>query len=105
MPESSSALPPVAEAILALVGVQICLGRNRRGIRFAQRIFIVLIGLRSAGYFLLQLLLFVLRVRQPLRVVVLPCIALLQFIAGLLERALILPDRILLKLKGSLKRR
>ena len=65
----------------------------------------MLIGLRSAGHFCLQLLLFVLRVRQPLLVVVLPCIALLQLIAGLLERALILPDRVLLKLKGALKRR
>ena len=46
---------------------------------------------------------FVLRVHQPLVVVVLPGIALLQFVAGLLERALALPDRILLKLKGALK--
>ena len=92
-------------AILVLISVQIRHCGNRCGIRFAQRILIVLIRLRSAGHFCFQLLLFVSRVRQPLRVVVLPCIALLQFIAGLLERALILPDRILLKLKGPLKRR
>ncbi len=60
--------------------------------RFAQRILIVPVCLRGAGYFRFQLLLFVLRVRQPLRVVVLPCIALLQLIAGLLKRALILPE-------------
>jgi hypothetical protein len=65
----------------------------------------VLIRLRGAGHFRFQLLLFVLRVRQPLCVIVLPRIALLQLVAGLLERALILPDRVLLKLKGALKRR
>ena len=92
-------------AILALIGVQIRLCGNRRGVRFAQRILIVLICLCGAGYFRFQLLLFFLRVRQPLRVVVLPCLALLQLVAGLLERSLILPDRILLKLKGALKGR
>ena len=91
-------------AVFALIGVQVCLGRNGRGIRFAQRILIVLIRLRGAGYFCLQLLLFVLRIRQALRVVILPGIALLQLVAGLLERALILTDRVLLKLKGTLKR-
>ena len=75
-----------------------------RGIRFAQRILIVLICLCGAGYFRFQLLLFVLRIRQPLRVIVLPRIALLQLVAGLLKRALVLTDRILLKLKGALKR-
>ena len=75
-----------------------------RGIRFAQCILIVLIRLRGAGYFRFQLLLFVLRIRQPLRVIVLPRIALLQLVAGLLKRALILTDSILLKLKGALKR-
>ena len=64
----------------------------------------MLIRLCSAGHFCLQLLLFVLRIRQPLLVVVLPGIALLQLIAGLLERTLVLADRILLKLKGALKR-
>ena len=59
----------------------------------------MLIRLSSAGYFRFQLLLFVLRVGQPLRIIVLPCIALLQLIAGLLERTLILTDRILLQLK------
>ena len=88
--------------IFALVGVQIRLCSNRRGIRFAQRILIVLIRLRSAGYFCFQLLLFVLRIHQTLRIIVLPSIALLQLIAGLLECALVLTDRVLLKLKGSL---
>ena len=60
------------------------------------------IRLRSAGYFCFQLLLFVLRIRQPLCVIVPLRIALLQLIAGLLKRALILTDRILLKLKGTL---
>ena len=49
-----------------------------------------------------QLLLFVLRVRQPLCVVVLPGIALLQLVAGLLKRALILANCVLLKLEGAL---
>ena len=65
----------------------------------------MLICLCGAGYFRFQLLLFVLRIRQPLRVIVLPRIALLQLIAGLLERALVLTDSVLLKLKGALKRR
>ena len=80
-------------AVFALIGVKIRLGRNRRGIRFAQRILIVLIRLRGAGYFRFQLLLFVLRIRQALGVVVLPGIALLQLVTGLLERTLILTDR------------
>ena len=65
----------------------------------------MLICLCGAGYFRFQLLLFVLRIRQPLRVIVLPRIALLQLVAGLLKRAFILTDRILLKLKGALKGR
>ena len=91
--------------VFALIGVQICLRGDGRGIRFAQRIFIVLIRLRGAGHFRFQLLLFVLRVRQPLRVVVLPRIALLQLIAGLLKRTLILAYCVLLKLEGALERR
>ena len=62
----------------------------------------MLIRLRGAGYFRFQLLLFVLRIRQALGVVVLPGIALLQLVTGLLERTLILTDRILLQLKGAL---
>ena len=61
--------------------------------------------LRGAGHFCFQLLLFVLRIHEPLGVVILPRIALLQLIAGLLERALVLANRVLLKLKGALKRR
>ena len=91
-------------AILVLISVQIRHCGNRCGIRFAQRILIVLIRLRGAGHFCFQLLLFVLRVRQALRVIVLPGITLLQLVAGLLERSLILPDCVLLKLKGALKR-
>ena len=90
--------------IFALISVQIRLCGNRRGVRFTQRILIVLIRLCGAGYFCFQLLLFVLRIRQPLGIVVLPGIALLQLVTGLLERTLILTDRILLKLKGALKR-
>ena len=91
-------------AVFTLISVQICLCGNGRRIRFAQRMLIVLIRLCGAGHFCFQLLLFVLRVRQPLRVVVLPGIALLQLIAGLLKRTLILSDRILLKLEGALER-
>ena len=65
---------------------------------------IVLIRLCGAGYFCFQLLLFVLRVGQPLCIIVLPGITLLQLIAGLLKRALVLADRILLKLEGALER-
>ena len=63
---------------------------------------IVLIRLRSAGYFCFQLLLFVLRVGQTLRIIVLLGITLLQLIAGLLKRALVLADRVLLQLEGAL---
>ena len=63
---------------------------------------IVLIRLRSAGYFFFQLLLFVLRVGQTLRIIVLLGITLLQLIAGLLKRALVLADRVLLQLEGAL---
>ena len=65
----------------------------------------MLIRLRGAGHFRFQLLLFVFRIRQALGVVILPGITLLQLVAGLLERTLVLTDSILLKLKGSLKRR
>ena len=64
----------------------------------------MLIRLSSAGHFCFQLLLFVLCVRQALGVVVLPGIALLQLIAGLLKRALVLADRVLLKPEGVLER-
>ena len=83
-------------AVFTLISVQICLGRDRRGIRFAQRMLIVLIRLCGAGYFCFQLLLFVLRVGQPLCIIVLPGITLLQLVAGLLERTLVLTDRVLL---------
>ena len=64
----------------------------------------MLIRLRGAGHFRFQLLLFVLCVRQALGIIVLPGIALLQLIAGLLKRTLVLTDSVLLKLKGTLKR-
>ena len=57
---------------------------------------IVLIRLRSAAYFCFQLLLSVLRIGQPLCIIVLPGITLLQLVAGLLERTLVLTDRVLL---------
>ena len=82
--------------ILALIGVQIRLRGDGRGVRFAQRMLIVLIRLCGAGYFCFQLLLFVLRVGQPLCIIVLPGITLLQLIAGLLKRALVLANRVLL---------
>ena len=91
-------------AVLALVSVQIRFRRNGRGVRLAQRVFVVLVRLCGTCHFCFQLLLFVLRIQQPLGVVILPGIAFLQLVAGLLERALILANRILLKLEGALER-
>ena len=92
-------------AVLALAGVQIRLRRNGRGIRLAQRIPVMPIRLRSAGHFCFQLLLFVLRIHEALGVIILPGIAFLQLVAGLLERTLILAYCILLELEGALERR
>ena len=91
-------------AILILVCVQVCLRRNSRGVRLAQRVFVVLVRLRGACHFRFQLLLFVLRIHEALGIIILPSIALLQLVAGLLECALVLADRVLLKLKSALER-
>ena len=64
----------------------------------------MLVRLCGTCHFCFQLLLFVLRIQQPLGVVILPGIAFLQLVAGLLERALILANRILLKPEGALER-
>ena len=62
------------------------------------------IRLRGACHFRFQQLLFILRIHEALGVVILPGIAFLQLVAGQLERALVLTDRVLLKPEGTLER-
>ena len=91
-------------AVFFLDQIEIALGGDGGRVGIAQRAAVLLIGCGGAGDFLFELCLPGLCFFQPLGVVALPVIALLQLIAGLLERALILPDRILLQRQRALKR-
>ena len=62
------------------------------------------VRLRGACHFRFQLLLFVLRIHEALGVIILPVVAFLQLVAGLLEHALVLSHRVLLKPEGALER-
>lgn len=78
-------------AVFFLDQIEIALGGDGGRVGIAQRAAVLLIGCGGAGDFLFELCLPGLCFFQPLGVVTLPVMALLQLIAGLLERALALP--------------
>ena len=91
-------------SVLDLDRIKVCLCRNGRGVRFAQRCFIVCVRGCGVRHFLLELGLLLLGVLQPLCVVVLAVVALAELITGGLQRLLILTDGIFLQGELPLQR-
>ena len=90
-------------AVLLLGQVQVVLGCDGRGVGLPKRRAILLVCSGGTGDLLPELGLSVFRLFQPLGVVALSGIALLQLIAGLPERTLILSDGVLLQGQRALE--
>ena len=91
-------------AVFFLDEIKIAFGRDGGGVRLAQRVAVLAVGARRAGDFLFELCLPVLCLFKPPGIFALPGVAFLQLVAGLLERAPILADGVLLQGHGALER-
>ena len=91
-------------AVFLLDQIEVASGGDGRGVRLPKRRAILLVCSGGTGDLLPELGLSVFRLFQPLGVVALSGIALLQLIAGLPERAFVLSDGILLQGQRALER-
>ena len=90
-------------AVFLLDQIEVTTGGDGRGVRLPKRRAILLVCSGGTGDLLPELGLSVFRLFQPLGVVALSGIALLQLIAGLPERTLILSDGVLLQGQRALE--